>query len=643
MVRSQTQRILWTLVAVLAATIIGRAEAGRPMDTLLPGTTRGYLSVPNVQQFRSRWRETQLGQLMLDPAMQPFVKDIRRQLQERMTRLHQRIGLELADLEDVAGGEASVAVVERPDGKAAVVVLVDVTGHLDQARVVLAKMGRRLIDRKAKKETRQVAGAELTVYTLPPTAAAKQPREAALFIHDQMLCGSDSRAIAESILRRLATPADDSLAQQPAYRQSMARCQQAAGQATPDLRWFVDPFDLVGSLRATVPPEKRKRRGKDILKILADQGFNAIEGVGGFVHLHMDGKYELIHRTAIYAPPVKGKTSDGDRYELAARAMNFPNGGTLAPPPWVPREIALYATLNWEIQQAFDATETLVDALIGQEGAFQDILDGIREDPVGPQIDLRSQLVGHLGRRATVITDYQLPITPQSERWLLGIETTDQTALVRAINQTMESDPNARQHEFEGHVVWEIKDEEIDLPELMIESPALDPLLASAEEEAAEELAEERGSLPSSAVCVAYGQLLVASHFDFLVKVLVEASQHETLAKTADYNLVMQQFDKIGSGDICLRLFSRTDEEYRPTYELIRTGRMPESESLFGKLLNVLLGEDDEDVLRPQRIDGSKLPDFEMVRRYVGPAGMTVQTNAEGWFATGFMLNKETP
>ena len=71
-----------------------------------------------------------------------------------------------------------------------------------------------------------------------------------------------------------------------------------------------------------------------------------------------------------------------------------------------------------------------------------------------------------------------------------------------------------------------------------------------------------------------------------------------------------------------MRSFSRTDEEYRPTYELIRQGKMPESESLLGKLLNRLLGPEDEDVLREQQIDGSQLPDFEAVRRYLGPAGL---------------------
>ena len=87
--------------------------------------------------------------------------------------------------------------------------------------------------------------------------------------------------------------------------------------------------------------------------------------------------------------------------------------------------------------------------------------------------------------------------------------------------------------------------------------------------------------------------------------------------------------------------FTRTDDAYRGVYELLRTGRMPESESLFGRMLNSMLGEGKEGVLRAQRIDGSKLPEFDMVRRYLGPAGITMTSEADGWFLTGFTLNKE--
>ena len=64
---------------------------------------------------------------------------------------------------------------------------------------------------------------------------------------------------------------------------------------------------------------------------------------------------------------------------------------------------------------------------------------------------------------------------------------------------------------------------------------------------------------------------------------------------------------------------------------------------MFAKLLNSLLGEGKEGVPRTQRIDGKRLPEYEAVRRYFGPAGMKATSLDEGWMLTGFWLSKEKP
>ena len=69
---------------------------------------------------------------------------------------------------------------------------------------------------------------------------------------------------------------------------------------------------------------------------------------------------------------------------------------------------------------------------------------------------------------------------------------------------------------------------------------------------------------------------------------------------------------------------------------------MPESESILGRILNRLLGPDDEDILREQTIDGAGLPEFQAVRRYLGPAGAFGRTESDGWFAAGLILNKQS-
>ena len=102
-----------------------------------------------------------------------------------------------------------------------------------------------------------------------------------------------------------------------------------------------------------------------------------------------------------------------------------------------------------------------------------------------------------------------------------------------------------------------------------------------------------------------------------------------------------EKLNALGGGQDSFRFFSRKDEQYESAYTMIRQGKMPESESMLGRLLNRFLGPEEEGVLRKQEVDGSKMPDYQVVRRYLGPAGWFVTQEDDGWFVTGVVLNKE--
>ena len=87
--------------------------------------------------------------------------------------------------------------------------------------------------------------------------------------------------------------------------------------------------------------------------------------------------------------------------------------------------------------------------------------------------------------------------------------------------------------------------------------------------------------------------------------------------------------------------FSRTDEEFRSAYELIKQGKMPHSESVLGKVLNRMLGPEEKNVIRKQEIDGKNLPNYQIVRRYLGPSGLFVTPLDNGWLVTGIMVSKQ--
>ena len=79
---------------------------------------------------------------------------------------------------------------------------------------------------------------------------------------------------------------------------------------------------------------------------------------------------------------------------------------------------------------------------------------------------------------------------------------------------------------------------------------------------------------------------------------------------------------------------------------MIRAGKMPQSKSMMGKLLNKILTTADEEKRgepRRQRVNGANLPEFEAVRRYFGPHASVVRSDKDGWFVTSVLMNKEAP
>src|SRR4029079_14929177 len=209
-----------------------------------------------------------------------------------------------------------------------------------------------------------------------------------------------------------------------------------------DLRWFIEPFGYAETVRANTAL-RDKRRGPDLLKIFRNQGFTAVQGVGEMINFSA-GKYELLHRTMVYAPPLAGHTAqDKDKFRYAARLLNFPVAGDLMPEPWVPGDMATYSSFNCDIRNAFASVGTLVDEMVGEKGVFHDVLDSLRDDPQGPRIDIEKNLIANLGNRITITSDCVLPIGPKSERKVLAVEVTDEKAVATTIRKLMEADKEA--------------------------------------------------------------------------------------------------------------------------------------------------------------------------------------------------------
>jgi hypothetical protein len=595
------------------------------------------------------YNKTQLGKLTADPKMEEFTKDVRRQFEIRWSAVHARLGLTLDDLQEVSSGEVCVGLIEPVENTSALAIVIDATGKLSKAHELMDRVKKNLTDQGGKRTVLKVPECPDQVIQfempIPPeeqeAAASKLPggrqTESASAAKDQakprlsyyvltgnVLCSSDDLAVMQGILSRLAGKKGGSLSEVEGFKKVLERCKTDIPDITPQIRWFIYPLGYAAAARAAQSPQQR-RKGKSILEIMRNQGVGAIQGVGGYASFSSEG-FDLVHRTAVYAPLP---------YKNAMKMLVLLNGKDYTPQKWVPREIATYSTLYFDVLNAFDNFGPLFDEMYGAgSGDWEDVLRGEELDENGPKINLREELFKKLGQRVSMLTDYELPITTASERLLFAIESTDDKAVAKALQKWFGNDPTAKRREIDGHVIWEIVENEgpeLDTPEISLgDVPDLAP-------QAKRKKSNQQNVMPHAAATVVDGNLFIASHLDFLLKVL---RSDDPLVQDIDYQMVKETIDQLVPQDKCARIFSRTDEEYRPTYEMIKQNKMPESESMFAKFLNKLFGEDKKGT-RQQKIDGSKMPDFEMVRHYLNPAGMQITSEKDGWFLKGFILNME--
>lgn len=627
---------------VLVISFTAAAWAVQPAEKLLPATTKAFVSTFDVEEVRTKFSETQLGELVHDPLMEPFIEDLKKQIGQKLEKAGKKLGLRWNDLEGVYAGEVALALVQ-PDPKDknshATVLLVDISGKRKEADALLAKVDANQKINKAKKTTLKIGDVTVTSYTQPLLPGEKVAETSYYFIKDEQLVLTDHLNVTKEIVGRFGGAAKDTLESVKAFDFTMKENAKAAGGARQHIRWFIEPLGYAETARAA--EGGRKKRGTDPLKILQGEGFTAVQGIGGHVFFALDGR-EITHRTYVYAPPVVRVKDDPskDKYNLSMRMLDFPNSapGTLEPQDWAMADVANYVTFNWKMQEAFKYSESLVDAIIADKGAWKEIWEGMKRDEFGPKIDIFKDLVDHLGTRATLLADVKLPVGLKSERLLALVEVTNPKIVAATVEKAFKADPSAKKHVFKGQVIWELTQEEIagGDNELMIEGG----FVSAPEAKKTDEEGEKEKVLPNMAITVFMGHLVVGTHLDFVQDLIARAAEKPNLAAAADYNRVKNELIKLGSKEDSFRFFTRTDEAYRATYELVQQGKLPQAETLLAHLLNALLGPTEEGVVRKQEIDGGKLPGFDLVKKYLGPGGVYVQSEDNGWRIVGCLLKK---
>jgi len=627
-------------------------SARKSTAALLPATTRFWVSIEDLNRMETNIANTQLGKLSRQDALAPFFSSFEKQMREALNSNGIKFGIDVAAVEGMETGEIAIAGIlpdfapgEKPKPKShGIVVLIDVSPDIEAANVFLKAAAKKMEARGAKQKKVTLLDTEVSKWSIT-VKGQKIAREQSSFVTviDGWLFASDNESIFTNVLRRIKMkdqqPKDSLLKREPFI--TVREKTRVAG-VKADLAWFVDPLGYARFADAMAEDNADISQPKDRpLEALAKEGFDALEAAGGFVSFST-GKHDVLHRSLVYANREKSVERAHRRlFELLDFA---PEGWTVAQAPkWIPADAAGYFTVSWDVGKAFENVGPLVDAVSGKKGTFDGVLEEMKKVPKF-RVDIR-KMMQSMGKRISIIVRTEQPISEASEKMLVGIELNkgvDQKWLIESIGRAVQG----KVKKLAG-ISYVIDDRTKTTKKA---DPTTEIIIDIEDDEEEEiDIADPKEAAPRITIfnrrfmLIKDDVLYICNDKDYLKKIISRKSgnQFQVSPDYARMTLALKEFSD--DTKVRFRMFNRLDQMLKTNYEMMRTGRMAESETLVARVLNRVYGRKaDGDNKRIQQIDGSDLPaDYEKeIAPSLGQSGWVMETTDSGWRFSGCVLPK---
>lgn len=632
MVRS-SWHLFFSLAALLWLVCPSAAQQRKPAYDLFPDSSAAVVWIADGDRLAQQWEHTQLYFLAKDPAFSPFFEEQRQAIEQRLIDAGWRLNVKPADLANFTTGQIGLAWLELPDSTRkpfAMALIADVDDAKGPNAQLLGKIEDELVARKATKALLSHQGIEIAKFTLPKRAGAILPDDGYYAIASGQFLSTDDEGLMKDLISRIKgeNVAGKVIAEDPVF---LAGRQKAEITGEGQIEYFVRPLGIARVLRSI--GGKRSKSNADMLAVLQNQGFDAIQCVCGEISLGLEA-LDISHHGYVLAECPLPKS---------AAVLDFPNKASHDIPSFVGNNISALLTINWNASEAFWKVEGLVDELAGAPGVFHEVIEGIKVDPNGPRIDIEKEVLPHITNDIYSISDNKPGAADvDSRRNLIALRLINAAAMAKVLDRAMKNEPDAEPIDYKGHLIWKVvhrEDEEVtDLAADFGGGFGGPPPAANA---------QPQPWLSNWAITVYDDYLMFASHAEMIEQAIEQAQSgnESPLVDESDYRRVTQAIaEQFGSDDSSAWQVVRTNIAYRVQYELFREGKLMDSQSMLASILDRLLQNEDEMRGKAQALDGQKLPPYEQVAKFLQPMGMVVRSTDSGWDFGAIMLSeKGTP
>ncbi len=620
----------WVILAAISLAATANAQ-NKTAYELLPDATQAVVWIPNTAELINLWDRTQLAQLAIDSAVKPFWDDQRQEIEKRFLDAGWRLNIKPQDLAAIADGQFSIAWIERAEARKpfALALIVDIVADRKWVDELLQRIDVELIKRKAKKSTLTHDGETIQHYSLSRPGELLVQDTFYSIVDRQLLSADDEQLIKDLIARAKGKPTNGSTLEKDAVFVEGRQQLKPANKAQAE--YFVRPIGFAKILKAI--GGKRRGGNTDLLAVLANQGFSAIKCICGELQLGGD-EYDIQHR---------GFTLTDNPLPKSAGVLDFPNKAQSEIPNFVGSEVSSLLVGFWNSQAAFWKVEGLVDEVAGQEGVFKEVIKGIKDDPTGPRIDIRQEVLPYLTNEIYSISDTVSPITTDSHRNLIALKLNAPAKIKAVLRQAMKNEPGAQLVDGPDEIWRKSADAE--------NGAENDPLNEDFGDFGAAGNAPAPGAgtpwVKSWAIAVHGDYFMFASHVEMIKDAIAQSKSGKPspLKSEPSCERIRAELTKVfGDEPNCFWQVVRSDLSYRMQYELFRSGELDQSESMLAGLLDRLLQNGAE--IKPgdtKKINGARLPKFETISHYLQPSGMVVQSKEKGWAFGSLLLASPNP
>ena len=384
--------------------------------------------------------------------------------------------------------------------------------------------------------------------------------------------------------------------------ESFAKTQSKTGAADAQILWFLDVNKVI-KLVTKANAKGGEAQAQSIENLVQELGVNGLKSVGGTLALNA-GNYNSLTKTLFLAPtPVQG----------LLKVFSLPPV-SLRPESWVPATVASYQSLSWDLDNAYNAINDLVNKF--QPGMLAVLEQQLAGPEGGQPLSFQKDIFGPLGDRITMISDFKKPIKEDSQRVLLGIALEDSKAFQATLARVLELAGAApKKREFQGTTIYDF-----DVPMPNIPNAPNGPNIQ----------ATIKGPV---SLAIAKETLFVTTDTTLLEQILRPGGV--PLAESPTYQTIAKEMPQKVSGTT----FVRPDEQARLSYDMIKSGQF--EKALRQGMAAGRGGQAPPEI--PQIINPEKLPDFSVFAKYLTLGGSYSVADEDGLMSTGFTLRKNNP